>query len=158
MTKTSTRTRTRRLLPAALAVAGLVVVSGTSGAVAGAMITGADIKDGTVTGKDIKDGSLGYQDTSRALDREHRKVGGYKLIRKTQVVAQGDGINGLTASCPTGRQILGMTAYWVAAADVPQLVPQGDRTRTVRAYGRSTSGGQTDTATIVLYCGRTTPN
>ncbi|MDQ6526266.1 hypothetical protein RB608_21785 [Nocardioides sp. LHD-245] len=37
---------------------GLVLTAGTGGAVAGAMITGKQIKNNTVTTKDIKDGSL----------------------------------------------------------------------------------------------------
>ncbi|WGX96476.1 hypothetical protein [Nocardioides sp. L-11A] len=41
-----------------VAATGLVLTAGTSGAVAGAMITGKQIKNNTVTTKDIKNGSL----------------------------------------------------------------------------------------------------
>jgi hypothetical protein len=158
MTNTTRTPRPRRLLPTALAIAGVVVLSGTTGAVAGAQITGAQIKDGTVGSRDIKDGSISYQDTSVALDREHRRVGGYLVVRKSEVVTSGESIGALTAACPGPRHILGTTAYWANSTDVPQVEPQGDRTKQVRVYGTSSSGAPTDTASVILYCGRTTPN
>ena len=48
------------LLVAALAIA----LSAAGGAVAGAMVTGAQIKNGTVTTKDVKDGTLKTKDLS----------------------------------------------------------------------------------------------
>ncbi len=57
--------RPRRLLPTALAVAGIVVLSGTTGAVAAGQITGAQIQNGSVTGTDIKDGTLTSGDVAR---------------------------------------------------------------------------------------------
>lgn len=50
------------LLVAALALA----LSAAGGAVAGAMVTGAQIKNGTVTTKDVKDGTLKTKDLSGA--------------------------------------------------------------------------------------------
>ncbi|SDC39977.1 collagen-like triple helix repeat-containing protein [Nocardioides lianchengensis] len=68
------RTRPRRL-PAvvALSVAALLLTSG--GAVAGTLITGAQIKDGTVTTKDVKDRSLRTADLSRATVQQLRTPG-----------------------------------------------------------------------------------
>lgn len=43
-----------------VAVAAILVVTGAATAVAGGLITGADVKDGSLTGVDIKDGSLGH--------------------------------------------------------------------------------------------------
>lgn len=55
----------QRLTPLTLALLVVVLLVGsTGGAVAGALITGKQIKDGTVTGKDIKDGSLTAVDTA----------------------------------------------------------------------------------------------
>lgn len=62
-----------RALPAA-AIAAVIALSATSGAVAASLVTGADIKNGTVasvdiknqsvTGKDVKDGALTAADIS----------------------------------------------------------------------------------------------
>ena len=41
-----------------LALAGVLAVVGTTGAVAGTVITGSDIKNNSLTGKDVKDNSL----------------------------------------------------------------------------------------------------
>ena len=58
------RTRpTRTAVPLAL-VAAALVLTGTGGAVAGAMVTGAQIKDGTVTSADVRNRSLGVADLS----------------------------------------------------------------------------------------------
>ncbi len=69
-------TKLVRVLPAAAVLATLVAVSASTGAVAGALITGADIKNGTVasadiknksvTGTDVKDGALAAADLSAA--------------------------------------------------------------------------------------------
>ena len=63
-----TTSRPRRLpasLPTTLvlaAAAGALVLTASGGAVAGAMITGAQIKDNSVTGKDVRNRSLTAQD------------------------------------------------------------------------------------------------
>lgn len=55
--------RRTRLSPLAVAlVAVAIIFSSTGGAVAGALITGKQIKNGSVTGVDIKDGSLAGRD------------------------------------------------------------------------------------------------
>jgi hypothetical protein len=54
-----------RPVAAAVVLLGLVLVAGAGGAVAGSMVTGAQIKDGSVTGADVRDRSLGTADLSR---------------------------------------------------------------------------------------------
>jgi hypothetical protein len=49
----------------ALVAAGCLLLGSTGGAVAGALITGKQIKDNTVTTKDIKNGSLAVKDLSK---------------------------------------------------------------------------------------------
>lgn len=146
--------RLRRLAPAALVLAGLVAVSGTTGAVAGAMITGADVKDSSLTGRDIKDGSIGYQDTSLALDREHRKVGGYQVVRASVQIDDGD-TNSVTATCPAGRSLLGTSAWWANSTDAVQveIKSYAGYTRRATAWGRNQTG-QDDTVVLALFCGR----
>ncbi|GAA5140798.1 hypothetical protein GCM10023340_01520 [Nocardioides marinquilinus] len=50
---------------AAVVLLGTVLVAGAGGAVAGSMVTGAQIRNGTVTGADVRDRSLGTVDLSR---------------------------------------------------------------------------------------------
>lgn len=63
---------TLRLLAVAVAVA---LVSGATGAVAGNLITGADIKDGTIKGRDIKNRTIAGKDLKRKLRRKINKSG-----------------------------------------------------------------------------------
>jgi hypothetical protein len=56
--------RPTRSMTIALIVGGCLLLGSTGGAVAGGMITGADIKNSSVTGKDIKDKSLSTSDLS----------------------------------------------------------------------------------------------
>lgn len=58
--------REMRGWPALLIVVVLLLAAGTGGAVAGVMITGKQIKDGTVTSADVKDRTLGVGDLSPA--------------------------------------------------------------------------------------------
>ncbi|MDO9455771.1 hypothetical protein [Nocardioides sp.] len=55
-----------RLSTALLLGAGVLVIGSTTGATAGALVTGAQIKDGTITTRDVKDGTLAVKDVSPA--------------------------------------------------------------------------------------------
>ncbi len=99
---------------------GLVIASGTGGAVAGAMITGKQIKNNTVTTKDIKDGTLKGVDLSPSLQAGAapgaRPLDGYEMV-----VVQGDpvaaGASGFArATCPAGKQIVGGSGSWYGFA------------------------------------------
>lgn len=145
----------RRSVPAALLVGGLVVVSGTSGAVAGGMITGKNIQDNTVTSDDVKDLSLRASDTSSSFDKYMRRVAGYKAVRGTTGVSpgtQGDVI----VQCPGETRLLGAQAWWTTSIDPVQVEVQqaGGYTKTVRAYGLN-SGSSDDVINLVAFCGRT---
>ncbi|NYE36070.1 uncharacterized protein YjbI with pentapeptide repeats [Nocardioides cavernae] len=65
-------THLTRTLPAAAVLAAVVAVSASTGAVAGALITGADIKNGTVTSADIKNKTITAKDVKDgALNSAH---------------------------------------------------------------------------------------
>lgn len=145
----------RRSAPAALLVAGLVVVSGTSGAVAGTLITGKDIKDGTVAGRDIQDFTLGKNDTSSSLDRYLQRVSGYKAVHVTSPVQPGN--SGQVAStCPGDSKIIGSASWWTSSVDGTQVqvASTADYTKSATAYGQNDNGFP-DTLNLVLWCGRT---
>ena len=54
----------KRTIIAGLGIAAMLVVAGTSGAVAGSLITGKDVKNESLTGADIKNGSIRKHDFS----------------------------------------------------------------------------------------------
>ena len=152
------KTALRRTVPAALVIAGIVVVSGTTGAVAGSLITSKDIKDDTITTADIKNLTIEPSDTSKNFDKYTRRVGGYKVIHRTLVVE--DGVNGvISIACPGETTILGMTAWWTNSLNSPQIDPttNGAYNKAVKVYGPNGFGGS-DTLHGALYCGRTATN
>lgn len=66
MTLTRRMTLSRRATALTAAVAATALLAGTGGAVAGSLVTGAQIKDGTIQSRDVKDGALGARDLSAA--------------------------------------------------------------------------------------------
>ena len=126
-------------LPAAALIAAVMAVSASTGAVAAAMITGADIKNNTVTsadlknksvtGKDVKDGALTAADLSSATVSGLKGtngtngaagaagaagapgVSGLVQVEATAVVAPSDA-KVLKVTCPAGKKILGIAADW----------------------------------------------
>ena len=68
------------------ALAATVVVSSTSGAVAGAMITGKQIKDESVTGKDVRDASLSQFDLDPQARAAFGGAAAYALIGRDGTV------------------------------------------------------------------------
>lgn len=92
-------TRSRAATVAVLA--GIALVSGTGGAVAGALVTGAQIKDESVTGVDIRNGSLGRADLAVSA----RGLSGVKVLNASTAVASGAWATA-SATCPTGTKVL----------------------------------------------------
>lgn len=144
----------RRSVPA-LIVAGMVVVSGTSGAVAAGMITGANIKDNTVTTADIKDLTLRASDTSTQFDNYMRRVAGYRAIHQTAVVAPSEQ-GFLIALCPGETRLLGSQAFWrdSAAPVQVEVLAEGDYTKAVRSYAVN-DRIDADLLHLIAFCGRT---
>ncbi|MCR1781189.1 hypothetical protein KVF89_01460 [Nocardioides carbamazepini] len=139
---------------AAVAVAtGLVLTAGTSGAVAGAMITGKQIKNNTVTTKDIKDGSLGGADiqdgslTSSDLAAAARGLTGVVVVNASAAVPNG-GWNKAVAACPGGTSIVTANA-WLASSRAGAQVEITATGATAWSPGLSESG---DTLTLRAVC------
>jgi len=124
---------------AAVAVAtGLVLTAGTGGAVAGAMITGKQIKNNTVTTKDIKnnsltgadvadgslagadvaDGSLESTDLSRAARYDVAGVRASGLVTRGGALARFRGAAGVTATVTK----LGTGIFCIRLAGTPTPV------------------------------------
>jgi hypothetical protein len=157
----------RSTATAALLLAGLVAVSGASGAVAGSMITGKDIKNGSITSKDLKKnsvssqhvvaGSLGAGDLSAVAQNQLRRVGGYQPVHVAAEVASGDP-GEVAGSCPGDTRILGTSAWWTTSIEAPQVqIGAADGySKTAAAYGQNDNGFP-DTLHLTLFCGRVSP-
>ena len=65
----------KRTIIAGLGVAAVLVAAGTSGAVAGSLITGKDVKNESLTGADIKDGRVRANDLSSHVNALLNKKG-----------------------------------------------------------------------------------
>ncbi|MBJ7355783.1 hypothetical protein [Nocardioides sp.] len=108
--------------PALVVAAACLVLGTTSGAVAGALVTGEDIKDGTVTTKDVKDKSLKTSDLStKTVESLTGPAGapgaagppgapglnGYQHVTGSPAVLSSGGSATLTVDCPAGTTALG---------------------------------------------------
>jgi hypothetical protein len=145
-------TTTRSLAAVGLLTAGLVVGS-TAGAVAGTVITGAQIKDGTITSADVKDGGLATRDLSPGTVKGLRGFTRYQLVHEQEQVAAGTGTE-LTVACPTGTMVVGGAAYWTTSTVPVQFAISFDGKR-VAAY---TDGLPTDDLLRVqAVCADVTP-
>jgi hypothetical protein len=82
------------------ALAAAVVVSSTSGAVAGAMITGKQVKDESLTGKDVRDASLSQADIAPAAQQSFIGGAAYVLVGRDGSVTRGFPIGAATVSSP----------------------------------------------------------
>lgn len=129
------------LLPAALLV-GAVVVAGAGGAVAGSMITGAQIKDGTITLKDIAPGTRDQLTGVFGMTRVRRDSG-----------SVADGENGVvTAKCPPGREVLGATGFWGNQHTVAEVYPVNATSASSYAAFSTNVSGSADTLYLTIVC------
>lgn len=169
---TNTLGSIRRSIPT-IAIAGvLVAISATSGATAALVITGNDIKNGTVTTKDIKNDNLKSKDikngTLRTKDFDDSTVddlkgatgpagpagapgvSGYQLVSAATAVAADSGAT-VTASCPTGKRVLGAAAELTNSYDGTGIdIDPGGTRATASAYNYDLDTA--DTLTLDLVC------
>jgi len=90
---------------AALALAFLL--AGTGGAVAGAKVTSAKIKDNTIQSRDIRNGTIKAKDLTKSARKAFRDgVRGYEVVFE-QMSFPADQLTTHTASCPAGKRLIG---------------------------------------------------
>lgn len=114
-----------RSTPAFVILAGALLVGASGGAVAGAMITGAQIKDGTVSGADIKNFSIGSQDITPGAKQtflQPSPVSGYEVV-KDQITVAGSVFGSIKVSCPAGKVVTGAGSFWGQTSVAPQTYP-----------------------------------
>jgi hypothetical protein len=98
------------VLTPALAVGGLAVaitLAGAGGAVAGHLVTSADIKDHTIQGKDIKSATIPASELTASARKSLHTVPGYVLASKQGSMPAETGASTFTAFCPKGKVALG---------------------------------------------------
>ena len=151
---------------AALVLAGAVLVAATGGAVAGSLITGAQIENGSLTGKDVKDGSLKTADlaakTRTALTGpagaqgtpETPGLSGIETVSASLTSVASGAEGSLSKSCPAGKQALGAAAFWDDSSDAVQFVI-GSGTGATAYYDNETGG--TDDLNLQVRCATVAP-
>lgn len=105
-----------RTTPAALLLAVALAASAAGGAVAGSMITGAQIKDGTVTTKDVKDGTLKRSDLSTAVRSQLGTVAYTVVTGTAQPIPSGSTMT-VEVMCPSGTVVVGGDVEMESPAD-----------------------------------------
>lgn len=134
----------------AIATACLLLGS-TGGAVAGRMITGQQIKNGTVTTKDVKDRSLRTRDlTPAAISaiRGQHDLSGTRLVSSTVTVPSGTSTS-ISQVCPASMTVLSAAGSWELHHDALQITYSPDLSGATAA----TPGvGGVDNLTIQLVC------
>ncbi|WP_341928119.1 hypothetical protein [Nocardioides psychrotolerans] len=116
-----------RSAPVLVLLAGALVLGASGGAVAGAMITGAQIKNGTITGADIKNFSIGSKDITPGAKQtflQPSAVSGYEVVRE-QVSVAGSTQGSIQVSCPEGKVVVGAGSFWGQTSVAPQTFPNG---------------------------------
>lgn len=143
-----------RSTPALVLLAGALVFGASGGAVAGAMITGAQIKNGTITGADIKNGTIGSKKITfgaRSTFLQASPVSGYEVLSRRQSVA-GSAPGIIQVSCPGDKVITGAGAFWEETSVAPQVYPNsGTPDTTFVAQGVNPSVNENGLV-LTIYC------
>ena len=162
--------RMRRLLPqttaAALLLGAALVVSSTGGAVAGSLITGKQIKNGSVSGKDIKDESLKTvdlsADTVAALQGQTGATGapGLSALQVITVTKPGIAVgeNGnVRIDCPVGTALLSANAEWIYRTEAVQVGRPAANLRVAFAFYDNTGGHTNEQVALTALCAKVAP-
>ena len=100
-----------------LVITGALTLSFAGGAVAGSLITGADVKDGSLQAKDL----------SAKARQSLRIVGGYEVVTAVNPYVPPYAFAEQAAQCPDGKVPLSATAEWESGSyGAFQLVLQDD--------------------------------
>ena len=153
--------RSLSLTAAAALLAGAVLVSATTGAVAGSLITGQQIKNGSVTTKDIKDQSLATGDLSpdavAALKGQTGAAGAPGLSAPQVITVTKTGIavgaNGnVRIQCPAGTVLLSANAEWIYKTGAIQIGRLQTNLAVAFAFYDNTEGPANEQVTVTALC------
>lgn len=150
----------KRLLPhsalAATLLAAALLASSAGGAVAGALITSAQIKDGTITSADIRNKTVKRTDLAPATISSlggPSPVAGYVLVQEVSDFVSPSALAAVTAECPPGKTALSAGAYWNNTYVAPQTFPvDAGASRTSWTAGGVNESGSQDRIRLTLVC------
>lgn len=167
----------RGWMPGVALLAGVLLLGSTGGAVAGSMITGRQIKDGTITSADVKDRSLQTKDLSpkavATLEGARGPAGpagpagapgpagpttpgavsGWVVLQEDWATPANTAVD-RSLICPDGKRILGGSAFWVTSdAPTQMAISQG----ATAVLGLSPGIPTADTFRIRITCGTIAP-
>jgi hypothetical protein len=144
---------------------GAVLVSASGGAVAGSLITGAQVKDSSLTGKDVKNQSLEKTDLSAAAVAALRGANGTNGTNGPPGTPGANGVSGLVRldegkpvaagtpsqlgkDCPAGKTLISAAGQWVSSSAAVQIVYEDADSARVYTTGIPTA----DTLSIQIVC------
>jgi hypothetical protein len=171
---------TKRVSPLTLALCAACLVLGSAGgAVAGAKITGKQIKNESVTGKDVKNGSLTARDLAAGTvsgppgpagptgptgpkgnngtngtngTNGIDGVSGYQTLTATDTIASG-GDGNASRTCGSGRTLIGAFGY--LSTSVHPVMVIWDDSDTASAFTQDVPAA--NTLTLRITCADVTP-
>lgn len=108
----STTTRISRLVPHAVTIAAVAVLSGTTGAMATTLINGSQITPHTITAKQVRNGSLGANALTPTAQNSLTRVNRYSVVTVDSGAVDAGLGSSVVATCPTGTHVLGANSWW----------------------------------------------
>ncbi len=137
----SIRVTTLRIASAGAALAILIGLAGTGGAVAAKLITSADIKDGTIQTRDVSAPALS----------SFQSLQGYEIVRNEVAVAA-DADASLVGTCPGDKRALSVSGFFDHSNVAVVAIPLSDGTGGL-LLGHN--DGAADTLNIRVVCATT---
>ncbi|MCX6398883.1 MAG: hypothetical protein NTX33_02990 [Propionibacteriales bacterium] len=130
-------------------VAVVAVAAGSGGAVAGALITGAQIKDGTVASVDLKNDSVTTTDMTIATRRLFRTIGKPTIVSTSEQDVAPGSTGSIQATCPAGTVGVSGSGGWFNGAAA--VIYPDATAKNWYAYGENTQG-TTDSLYLTVIC------
>ncbi len=151
------RTIEIKVLPAVVGGAVALLLASTGGAVAGKLVTGADVRDGSLTGRDLRNGSVRAVDLDDDVRDPLQRIGHFKRYTKTSApVAEGETAY-VSLTCPAANAVRAISAgaEWELdeGIDSVQVAPNAGTDNGWHATGLN-SDGVDDRLVLSVTCGR----
>jgi hypothetical protein len=146
--------QTKRALPVLGIAVACLLLGSAGGAVAGRLVTSADIKDGTVRSVDLANHSVQPVDLAKQATTRLGAVTGYRVKAVTGDAVAAGGEDDFAVSCPRGRVLLGASGYWLNDDRAPQIYQVDADTAAILSKNRSTID---DKLTLIVACAKAGP-
>lgn len=147
-------TTTKRALPVLGIAVACLLVGSAGGAVAGRLVSSADIRDGTVRSIDLQNHGVQPIDLGKKATDRLGAVTGYRVKKVTGDDVASREQNGFGVSCPKGRILLGASGYWLHDDRAPQVYQVDADTAAILSTNRTQT---TDSLTLIVACAKPGP-